>query len=264
MILSVQSYVNGNWIRRRFSTRPVPPVMNPDGTPKMIKAFDLWGWRIPFLGSVVLLAISLYIRLQMNESPAFKKMKEEGAASKAPLREAFGTWKNGKIALIALFGLVAGQAVVWYLLGQFYALFFLQNVIKVDSFTANVLVAWSLILGTGGFLFFGAPVRPHRPQADHSGRLPDCGSHLQLRLPASDQDGQPGTLCRASDSGHGDGCPERLLVPVQPDGHGEVHLVLRHLPRQTLAKTSVNYETVEDPAATAAPDQDRRHGHRIL
>jgi hypothetical protein len=91
----------------------------------------------------------------MNESPAFKKMKEEGSASKAPLREAFGNWRNGKIALIALFGLVAGQAVVWYS-GQFYALFFLQNVIKLDSFTANVLVAWSLILGTGGFLFFGS------------------------------------------------------------------------------------------------------------
>jgi hypothetical protein len=91
----------------------------------------------------------------MNESPAFKKMKEEGTSSKAPLREAFGNWKNGKFAIIALLGLVAGQAVVWYS-GQFYALFFLQNVIKVDFFTANVLVAWSLILGTGGFLFFGA------------------------------------------------------------------------------------------------------------
>ena len=87
----------------------------------------------------------------MNESPAFKKMKEEGRTSKAPLSEAFGNWKNGKIALIALLGLVAGQAVVWYT-GQFYALFFMQNVIKVDSFTANVMVAWSLILGTGGFL----------------------------------------------------------------------------------------------------------------
>jgi hypothetical protein len=121
----------------------------------MMKAFNAWGWRIPFLGSIFLLLISLYIRLQMNESPAFKKMKEEGAASKAPLREAFGTWRNGKIALIALFGLTAGQAVVWYS-GQFYALFFIQNVIKVDSFTANVLVAWSLILGTYGFIFFGS------------------------------------------------------------------------------------------------------------
>jgi MFS family permease len=155
VILLVQHYVNGHY-------DPVPvldlagnAVMNADGTPKMIKAFDAWGWRIPFLGSVFLLGISLYIRLQMEESPAFKKMKAEGAQSKAPLREAFGTWKNGKIALIALLGLTAGQAVVWYT-GQFYALFFLQNVIKVDSFTANVLVAWSLILGTGGFLFFGS------------------------------------------------------------------------------------------------------------
>jgi MFS family permease len=90
----------------------------------------------------------------MSESPAFKKMKAEGAASKAPLREAFGNWKNGKIALIALLGLTAGQAVVWYS-GQFYALFFMQSVIKVDSFSANVFVAWSLILGTYGFIFFG-------------------------------------------------------------------------------------------------------------
>ncbi|MEY4721300.1 MAG: hypothetical protein RIQ46_1025, partial [Pseudomonadota bacterium] len=155
VILAVQGYVNGNWDPTPVLDAAGAAVMNPDGTPKMIKAFDLWGWRIPFLGSIFLLLISLYIRLQMNESPAFKKMKEEGSASKAPLREAFGNWRNGKIALIALFGLVAGQAVVWYS-GQFYALFFLQNVIKLDSFTANVLVAWSLILGTGGFLFFGS------------------------------------------------------------------------------------------------------------
>ncbi len=155
VILSVQGYVNGNWEPTPVLDAAGAAVMNPDGTAKMIKAFDLWGWRIPFLGSIILLLISLYIRLQMHESPAFKKMKEEGSASKAPLREAFGTWKNGKFAIIALFGLVAGQAVVWYS-GQFYALFFMQNVIKVDSFTANVLVAWSLILGTGGFLFFGS------------------------------------------------------------------------------------------------------------
>ncbi|MBD9527867.1 MFS transporter [Paracoccus sp. PAR01] len=155
VILLVQGYVNGNWEPTPVLDAAGAAVMNADGTPKMIKAFDLWGWRIPFLGSIFLLAISLYIRLQMNESPAFKKMKEEGAQSKAPLKEAFGTWKNGKIALIALLGLTAGQAVVWYS-GQFYALFFIQNVIKVDSFSANVFVAWSLILGTGGFLFFGS------------------------------------------------------------------------------------------------------------
>ncbi len=155
VILSVQGYVNGNYPDQPVLDAAGAAMMNADGTPPMMKAFNAWGWRIPFLGSIFLLLISLYIRLQMNESPAFKKMKEEGSASKAPLREAFGQWKNAKIALIALFGLVAGQAVVWYS-GQFYALFFLQNVIKVDSFTANVLVAWSLILGTGGFLFFGS------------------------------------------------------------------------------------------------------------
>ncbi len=119
------------------------------------KDFAEWGWRIPFLLSIFLLAISLYIRLSMEESPAFKKMKEEGRHSKAPLSEAFGQWKNAKFALLALLGLVAGQAVVWYT-GQFYALFFIQSVLRVDLFTSNILIAWSLILGTGGFIVFGA------------------------------------------------------------------------------------------------------------
>jgi MFS family permease len=117
--------------------------------------YPIAGWRIPFLLSVFLLLISVWIRLQMKESPAFKKMKEEGSLSKAPLSEAFGQWKNLKIVIFALLGLVAGQAVVWYT-GQFYALFFLQSILKVDLFTANVLIAWSLILGTGGFIFFGS------------------------------------------------------------------------------------------------------------
>ncbi|MCJ2041324.1 MFS transporter [Methylobacterium sp. HMF5984] len=118
------------------------------------EAFKAWGWRIPFLVSVLLLGISVWIRLQLSESPAFKKMKEEGTTSKAPLTEAFGQWKNARIALIALFGLVAGQGVVWYT-GQFYALFFLQSILKVDGYTANLLIAWSLLLGTGFFVFFG-------------------------------------------------------------------------------------------------------------
>jgi MFS family permease len=117
-------------------------------------AFADWGWRIPFLISIFLLGISVWIRLQLQESPAFQKMKAEGTGSKAPLSEAFGQWKNAKIALIALLGLTAGQGVVWYT-GQFYALFFLQNILKVDGYTANLLIAWSLILGTGGFIFFG-------------------------------------------------------------------------------------------------------------
>ena len=164
VILSVQGYINGNYPDLPVLDAAGQPTMAADGTPAMQKAFNAWGWRIPFLGSIILLLVSLYIRLQMNESPAFKKMKAEGAASKAPLREAFGNWKNGKIALIALLGLTAGQAVVWYS-GQFYALFFMQNVIKVDSFSANVFVAWSLILGTYGFIFFGR-------MSDRIGRKP--------------------------------------------------------------------------------------------
>ena len=117
-------------------------------------AFRDWGWRIPFLVSILLLGISVWIRLQLEESPAFKRMKEEGTHSKAPIAEAFGQWKNAKVALLALLGLVAGQAVVWYT-GQFYALFFLGSVLKVDGYTTNLLIAWSLLLGSGGFVLFG-------------------------------------------------------------------------------------------------------------
>jgi Sugar (and other) transporter len=116
--------------------------------------FEVWGWRIPFLVSILLLAVSVYIRLSMNESPAFAKMKAEGKTSKAPLSESFAQWKNLKIVILALVGLTAGQAVVWYT-GQFYALFFLQSIVKVDPKTANLMIAGSLILGTPFFIFFG-------------------------------------------------------------------------------------------------------------
>jgi len=118
------------------------------------EAFADWGWRIPFLVSVFLLAVSVWIRLSMNESPAFTKMKEEGKVSKAPLSEAFGQWKNLKIVILALVGLTAGQAVVWYT-GQFYALFFLTQILKVDGALANLLIAASLLIGTPFFVVFG-------------------------------------------------------------------------------------------------------------
>jgi MFS family permease len=117
--------------------------------------FEVWGWRIPFLVSILLLAVSVYIRLSMNESPAFAKMKAEGKTSKAPLSESFGQWKNLKIVILALVGLTAGQAVVWYT-GQFYALFFLTGIAKVDPKTANLLIAASLVIGTPFFIVFGA------------------------------------------------------------------------------------------------------------
>jgi MFS family permease len=116
--------------------------------------FKSWGWRVPFLVSLVLLVISVYIRLKLNESPVFVKMKAEGKGSKAPLRESFGEWKNLKIVLLALFGAAAGQGVVWYT-GQFYALFFLQVTLKIEWKTAYLIVAVALMLGTGLFVFFG-------------------------------------------------------------------------------------------------------------
>ena len=117
--------------------------------------FAAWGWRVPFLVSVVLLAISVWIRLRLNESPVFQKMKDEGKSSKAPLTEAFANWSNAKIVILALLGGTMGQGVVWYT-GQFYALFFLQSILKVDGYTANLLIAWSLLFGTGFFIVFGA------------------------------------------------------------------------------------------------------------
>ena len=118
------------------------------------EAFKEWGWRIPFLVSAVLLGVSLWIRMQLEESPAFTKMKSEGKVSKAPLTEAFANWGNLKIVLIALFGAVMGQAVVWYT-GQFYALFFLEKILKVDGATTNVLIAIALLLATPAFVFWG-------------------------------------------------------------------------------------------------------------
>lgn len=119
------------------------------------EAFAEWGWRVPFLLSLILLGVSVWIRLSMNESPAFAKMKAEGKTSKAPLSESFLQWGNLKIVLLALFGLTAGQAVVWYT-GQFYALFFLTQTLKVDGATANLLIAASLVVGTPFFIVFGS------------------------------------------------------------------------------------------------------------
>jgi len=118
------------------------------------EAFADWGWRIPFLLSIILLAFSIYIRLKLEESPVFKKIKGEGKTSKAPLTESFANWSNGKIVLLALLGATAGQGVVWYT-GQFYALFFLIITLKLEYQTAYILIALSLVLGTPFFIFFG-------------------------------------------------------------------------------------------------------------
>ncbi len=136
--------------------------------------FDVWGWRVPFLVSIFLLGVSVWIRLSMAESPAFKKMKEENKLSKSPLAESFTEWKNLKIVILALFGLVAGQAVVWYC-GMFYELFFLTQVLKVDGKTANLMVAGALILGTPFFIVFGS-------WSDKIGRKPIIMAGLLLAV----------------------------------------------------------------------------------
>lgn len=136
--------------------------------------FEVWGWRVPFLVSIFLLGISVWIRLSMAESPAFKKMKEENKLSKSPLAESFTEWKNLKIVILALLGLVAGQAVVWYC-GMFYELFFLTQVLKVDGKTANLMVAAALLLGTPFFIVFGA-------WSDKVGRKPIIMAGLLLAI----------------------------------------------------------------------------------
>src|SRR4051812_2079595 len=134
--------------------------------------FEAWGWRIPFLVSLALLGVSVWIRLKLNESPLFQAMKAEGKTSKAPLTESFAQWGNLKIVLLALFGLTAGQAVVWYT-GQFYTLFFLTQILKVEAQTANLLIAGSLLLGTPFFLVFGS-------LSDRIGRKPIIMAGLLL------------------------------------------------------------------------------------
>ena len=138
------------------------------------EAFASWGWRIPFLLSIVLLAVSVWVRLSMNESPAFLRLRERGRTSKAPISESFGRWPNLRLVLLALFGVVAGQAVVWYT-GQFYAMFFLTSVLRVDPSTAQWLTVVALVIGTPFFIFFGA-------LSDRIGRKPIIMAGLALAV----------------------------------------------------------------------------------
>jgi MFS family permease len=216
------------------------------------EAFADWGWRVPFLLSIFLLAVSVWIRMSMNESPAFKKMKEEGKTSKAPLTESFGQWKNLKIVILALVGLTAGQAVVWYT-GQFYALFFLTQALKVDGATANILVAISLLIGTPFFLVFGT-------LSDKIGRKPiimaGCLIAALTYFPlfnALTSAANP-DLAKAQKE-----VPVTVVVdPAQCSFQGspiarEVNFHTScDIAKRTLAQAAVNYTIVEAPAGTVA------------
>src|ERR1700751_2307304 len=144
------------------------------------ESFGDWGWRIPFLLSGILLIISIWIRLSLNESPVFQRMKDEGTTSKRPLSEAFGEWSNAKIAILALFGATAGEAVIWYG-GQFYALFFLTQTVKVPGVPAQIMIVVALALGTPFFVFFGwLSDRIRRKPISPAGVLAAAAAHFPI------------------------------------------------------------------------------------
>ncbi len=219
------------------------------------EAFKDWGWRVPFLVSIILLGVSMWIRLQLNESPVFQKMKEEGTTSKAPLTEAFGQWKNAKWVLIALLGAVAGQAVVWYT-GQFYAMFFLEKTLMVDGATTNILIAIALGIGTPFFVFFGW-------LSDRIGRkgiiLAGCAlavltyfptfkaltSAVNPQLAAAQVNAPVSVLTNG----------EECSLQFDPVGKNKFDSKSCDIAKALLAKSAVSYTSVEAPAGTVAQIQ---------
>lgn len=234
-------------------------------------SFAAWGWRIPFLISIVLLGISLWIRLKLDESPVFRRMKENGATSKAPLSEAFGRWSNLKFVLICLFGAVAGQAVVWYG-GQFYAQFYLEKTLKVDGVTTNILVATALMLGTPFFIFFGW-------LSDRIGRkfiiLGGCALAAATYFPAFhllSQAANPALIAateRSPVTVTAD--PRECSFQFDPVGKNRFDTTSCDIAKSWLAKAGVNYRNIAAPPGTmasiaigdlalAAPDPARSEG----
>ncbi|HEX8216511.1 MAG TPA: MFS transporter, partial [Allosphingosinicella sp.] len=216
------------------------------------EAFAAWGWRLPFLVSLLLLAVSLWIRLKLEESPVFRRMKEQGKTSKAPLTEAFARWGNLRIVLIALFGAVAGQAVVWYT-GQFYALFFLERTLRVDGAIANILIAIALAIATPAFVFFGW-------LSDRIGRKPiilfGCALAAATYFPLFD------ALSRAANPALYEASasapvtviadPDDCSVQFDPIGRNRFDARSCDIAKSFLARAGVSYANVEAPAGTAA------------
>jgi MFS family permease len=215
-------------------------------------AFKAWGWRIPFLVSIVLLAVSLWIRMQLSESPVFVKMKNQGTTSKAPLSEAFGQWINLKVVLIALLGAVMGQAVVWYT-GQFYALFFLERMLRVDGATTNILIAIALALATPGFVFFGW-------LSDKIGRKPiilvGCLLAILTYFPlfqALTRYANPALYAAqaaAPVTVYAD--PQACSFQFDPIGKNKFDTTSCDIAKSYLAKAGVSYQRVDAPAGAVA------------
>jgi MFS family permease len=215
------------------------------------KAFGEWGWRVPFLLSVVLLAISVWIRLKLNESPAFLRMKAEGKASQAPLAEAFGQWRHLRLILVAFFGLAMGQAVVWYT-GQFYSLFFLTQVLKVDSVTANWLIIVATLLTAPLYYVFGAlSDRVGRKPVFLAGALLGAAFFFPLYKglthyvnPALERAQSSAPVTVLAD-------PAECSFQFNPVGTATFHASC-DVARSNLSKAGVNYRTEAAPAGTLA------------
>ena len=216
------------------------------------EAFADWGWRLPFLVSIGLLAVSLWIRMQLAESPVYQKMKDEGKTAKSPIKESFGNWPNLRIVLIALLGAVAGQAVVWYT-GQFYALFFLEKVMKVDGATVNILVAIALLLATPFFVIFGwLSDRIGRKPIILTGCLLAAATYFPLFAalsnaanPALYAASQTSPVTVTAD-------PADCSVQFDPIGRNKFDAKSCDIAKSYLAKAGISYENIEAAPGTVA------------
>ncbi|KAK0332424.1 hypothetical protein LTR94_024942, partial [Friedmanniomyces endolithicus] len=215
------------------------------------EAFNAWGWRIPFLVSILMLGVSLWIRLKLHESPAFQRMKAEGKGSKTPLKDSFGKWPNLKLVLLALFGLAAGQAVVWYT-GQFYAMFFVERVLKVDPALAQTLTAIALLLATPFFVIWGiVSDKIGRKPVILAGCLIAALTYFPLfhALTAAANPRLAAAVASAPVTVHAD--PADCSVQFDPIGK-TVFNKSCDLAKSHLAKAGVTYDNVAAPAGTIA------------
>ncbi|NOW44523.1 MFS family permease [Novosphingobium sp. SG751A] len=216
------------------------------------EAFKQWGWRIPYLVSGLFLVLGLWLRLKLHESPVFQKIKSEGSGSKAPLKDAFGKWSNLKIVLIAFFGAIAGQAVVWYT-GQLYAMYFLEKMLKVDGLTANTLIITALLLATPFFLFFGA-------LSDKIGRKPiiltGCALAALTMFPvfhALTEAANPALAhAQANAPVKVMAYPGECSSQFDPVGANKFDTTSCDIVKNALAKAAINYENVAAPSGSVA------------